>query len=252
MPARYRQVATELRQAISDGQYAPGTTLPAITDLAANYGVSKTTASAAVQLLAAEGLVRPVRKLGTLVLEQRTVRVAFSRYATVLTPGGNLGPWETACQQQGISGQMVVVDVEHTRADDRTARALGITAGDPVICRSRHATIGRHGGQIVQLHTAYYPAALIAGTPLSEDQKVTGGAYAALAAAGLTPVTADETVTTRPAEPDEAAELHLHGGPVLVVDRITRDGAGRALESLRVVADPAHTTLVYDNLPLTR
>jgi len=248
MALRYRQLASDLRDAINRGDYPPGTTLPTIADLAAEHGMGKGTVSAAVALLESEGLVRPVQRTGIVVLDQRAVRVPSSRYAHVLAPGGDLGPWEHACAAQGISGEMVLLDVEHAEPPADVAGALGLgRIGPRCVCRSRHATID---GRPVQLHSAWYPSTVAAGTALAGDAKVVGGIYAALAEAGRRPVSADETVTVRPAGADEMAELHLRGGSVLVVERVTRDAGGKPLEFLRVVADPARTTLVYDGLPL--
>ena len=56
----------------------------------------------------------------------------------------------------------------------------------------------------------------------------------------------------RPPTGEEAAALRMQGVAVLVMERITRDAAGRALEWLRIVADPARTVLAYDDLPLRR
>jgi GntR family transcriptional regulator len=104
--------------------------------------------------------------------------------------------------------------------------------------------------RVVQLHTASYPARLVRGTPIASEEKVTGGIYGALTAAGIPPATAAETVGARPASDEEAAELHMRSGVVLTVERVTRDATGRPIELLQIVADPSRTTLVYDPLPL--
>jgi GntR family transcriptional regulator len=249
---KYRQLAADLREDIRIGRYPPGTTLPTYLEMAAERGVSKTTVSTALEILEAEGLVRPVRKRGTVVLDQRAVRVEYSRYIAALDPDTQLGPWEIACARQGINGEMRVIETEHGPADAEVAAALGIPEGTEVVRRSRHAVIGNGTAQVVQIHTAWYPAWMVEGTPISGERKVTGGIYAALAAAGHLPVTASETVTSREATDEETAELHMRSGAVLVVERVTRDGAGRGLEWLRIVADPARTVLVYDDLPLSR
>ena len=250
MAAKYRELAAELRDGIATGEYPAGSRLPTIIDLATERGMGKNTASAAIALLEAEGLVQASTKTGIVVLDRRPVQVALSRYAEVLRPGGQLGPWETACQQAGIPGRMVLIEVETVPADADVAAILDLpTAGRRIVRRSRHAVLG-DPGQVVQLHTASYPARLVHGTPIATDDKVTGGIYAAFTAAGIPPATASETVGARPASDEEAAELHVRSGAVLTVQRITRDAAGRPIELLEIVADPARTTLVYDPLPL--
>jgi GntR family transcriptional regulator len=54
--APYRQVAQILRERIAEGTYQPGTRLPSIVDLVQEFGVARTTARKALNLLAEEGL----------------------------------------------------------------------------------------------------------------------------------------------------------------------------------------------------
>lgn len=251
--AKYQRIATQLREAINTGDYPPGSRLPTIIEIAAQHRVSKATANAAISLLEAEGLVRPMERTGIRVLDQRSVRVPLSRYSHVLTPGGQLGPWETALAAAGIPGRMVLLEVEHVMPDPDVATALEINPLSRVVRRVRHAVLGDEDSeQVIQLHEAIFPARLVADTPIAGDGKLVGGVYAALAAAGLTPATADEVVTARTATPEEIAQLYMRGGMILSVERITRDASGRPLELLRVAADPARSVFVYDGLPLSR
>lgn len=248
MTARYRQIAAELRSAIENGRYAPGALLPSITDLATRYRVSPVTVRTALALLESEGIVRIAHGTGTIVTDRRMVPVRLSRYSAVLTPGGDRGPWETACANAGVQGEMITVDVGTELATEDVATALAIEVGADVVRRDRHATIDTYP---VQLQTAWYPAALVADTPLARREKIVGGVYRALASIGYPPAVADETVSCRPATIEEAAELRLReNAAVLVVERVTRTSAGLPIELLRVVADPARTRLVYDGLPL--
>ena len=57
----YVQVAAQLRTLILGGQLTPGERLPAEADLAAQFGVSRSTTREALRLLAAEGLVETRR-----------------------------------------------------------------------------------------------------------------------------------------------------------------------------------------------
>ncbi|MFF2773877.1 GntR family transcriptional regulator [Streptomyces sp. NPDC058052] len=57
MTARHEQIAAELRRAIRREEYPVGARLPAETELAAQYGVSRGTVRQAVAALTAEGLI---------------------------------------------------------------------------------------------------------------------------------------------------------------------------------------------------
>jgi GntR family transcriptional regulator len=248
MAAKYREIAAELRESIDNGRYGPGALLPSIDVLAGRFQVAAMTVRTALKLLESEGLVRIEHGTGTLVVDRRSVLVELSRYADVMRPGGTLGPWQTACERAGVNGNMVMIDVATATATADVAEALGIEAGAPVVRRDRHATID---DQAVQLHTAWYPLALVEGTPLTGSGRIEGGVYGAMISAGLNPQTADEKISTRIANAEEAAELRLReAANVMVLDRVTRDGDGRPLELLSIVANPARSVFIYDGLPL--
>lgn len=249
MTALYRHVAAELRQDIERGVYRPGSMMPSLDEIGARFSVGKATASAAMKILEVEDLVRTYQGRGTIVVNQSAVPVPLSRYASVIEPGGTLGPWETACHRAGLHGGMTLLDVAQEAASADVAAALEVEPGTLTVRRDRHATID---GETVQLHTVWYPADLVAGTPLTGREKIVGGVYGALTAVGQRPATADETVSTRTATPEEAAELRLRdGAAVLSVERVTRNASRRPLEFLCVVANPRRTKLVYDDLPLS-
>lgn len=252
MTARYQQLADILRAAIIAGDYRPGDTLPTHADLAATHGLARPTVREAIRVLEAEGLVQPIRKRGTVVLDQRPIRIHLSRYTAALTPGGALGPFETACQAAGVEGRMQPVEVELEEAEPGVAAALGLGDHAPVIRRTRIALVV--GEPVpVQLHTAWYPRRLAVGAPaLLQPGRIAGGIYRALIDAGFEPATIDEEVAARMPTAGERAELGLRGEPVFHIDRITRDAQGTPLELLQIVANSRRTTLVYDNLPLSR
>ncbi|MCF6467421.1 GntR family transcriptional regulator [Nonomuraea sp. MG754425] len=248
---QYGKIAADLRQRIKSGEFPVGTPLPTQSDLCDEYGVARATMSAALGQLRGERLVTGVRGQGVFVLDWKPVRVPLSRYHAVLEPGGQLGPWETACQQAGVTGSMVTIEVAQEPADAEVAEALGLQEGtDTVVRRSRHAILD---DRACQIHTAYYPARLVEGTPLAGQEKVVGGVYAAMRAAGIIPTSADESLSARPATGEESADLTLApGAPVLTLDRLTRDQEDRRVEWLRMVIDPTRVAVVFDGLPLSR
>jgi len=70
----YQRLADLLRTAIIQGDYQPGDTLPKLTDLMAEHGIAKQTASEAIAVLEAEGLVEAIRRRGTVVRARPTPR----------------------------------------------------------------------------------------------------------------------------------------------------------------------------------
>src|SRR5262245_66606690 len=79
-----RDVESALRQAIRDGQLAPGTRLPSSRDLAGQLGVARGTVTAAYGQLVAEGYLSGKRGSGT--------RVADDLGCTQVPPGPHAQP----------------------------------------------------------------------------------------------------------------------------------------------------------------
>jgi len=63
-------IAGELRGRIEAGEFRPGDALPSINRLAQEYGVAKTTAQKALQVLKDEGIAHGVQGWGTIVSER--------------------------------------------------------------------------------------------------------------------------------------------------------------------------------------
>lgn len=77
------KVATDLRQAISLGEYAPGDRLPIEAELAKRYGVSRTTVRSALRQLEANSLVRTQHGVGTFVADSPAVRAGLERLDSI-------------------------------------------------------------------------------------------------------------------------------------------------------------------------
>lgn len=247
---KYQEVAEEIRQKIADGTYSPGDELPSIERLMEQYDVSRTTVRAALKLLTDDGLLNPGRgRRKTTVRDSRRIRVSFSRYDSVMQPGGPNGPWETACAEQGLDGDMKTITVDTKRPIGRDdAALLGVEPGSDVTYRLRHACIG---DEVLQVQQAWYPAGIALQAGLGSPSKIRGGVYGALTAAGLRPVAVDETIRGRMPTREEANLMRTGTGvPLLTVERITRGADGQVLELLRVTAPADRIEFVYNNLPL--
>lgn len=245
---KWRALADKIAAQIDAGEYAPGAELPHIRALVAAGEGSGATVHRAYQTLAAEGYVTSSRGHGTVVRDRRRIRVPLSRYGAVLAPGGTKGPWESATAAQGLDGGMTVLPPERLEAPADIAAALNIAAGDPVIRRSRQATIG---AEVVQIQSAWYPLDIAAAAGLDGPGKVVGGILGAMTGAGLHPTEADERVTAWVPSPAEAAALSIGATvPVLLVERVTRDQTGRPIEVVRITGAADRLELVYDRLPL--
>ncbi|MDQ1535947.1 MAG: GntR family transcriptional regulator, partial [Actinomycetota bacterium] len=185
----------------------------------------------------------PIRKRGT-VVRARPVRLTLARHRNVLTGPGQLGPWETACAEQGLGSRTDIAAVGRAPTEDDVAALLEIEPGTEAIRRLQHMYFGDH---LAQLQETWIPLTIAEGTVLAAAEKITGGIYRALLQLGHQPSTAHETVQARMPQPHEAAVLQLNvGTPVLAIERITRDAAGSVLTLVRAIATGDRVQLSYD------
>lgn len=66
----WRQIAATIAGRIADGTYAPGSRVPSVVEIAAEWDVAASTAQKVLAALKAEGLVRSEVGLGTFVADQ--------------------------------------------------------------------------------------------------------------------------------------------------------------------------------------
>lgn len=244
----YRDIADALRGQIESGDLPPGRKLPHTADLMKMFSASKQTVRSAVDVLVQEGLVIARRRYGTVVRDRRKVRIPLSRYKRSLESNGGKGPFEAACEAEGLNGQMKVVgEPEHVRAPE-VAALLGLPPDDDVVCRRREALVD---DQVVQIQSAWYPLDVARASGLDRSGKIDGGVYPRLRDAGFPAVEADERVAARMPTKEEGAQLGTGVAlPVLTIERISRTTGGRPIELLRVVAAGDRMELLYEALPL--
>lgn len=64
----WRQIAAVIIERIKDGTYPPGSKVPSVVQIAAEFGVVNSTAQRAMEAVRAEGLTRAEAGMGTFVL----------------------------------------------------------------------------------------------------------------------------------------------------------------------------------------
>jgi GntR family transcriptional regulator len=234
----YRDLAAVLRDAIQDGTFAAGSTLPKQDEIAAQHGVNIKTVRQAVALLEAEGLVTPVRRRGTVVRSRPPMkRLGTERYAKSKWKSGVVAfmadreasgrSWKPGDQTQ---------QVRLTEADAEVAEALGLPPGAPVYERAR---LVKEDGSPTHSLTSYYQPEDVEGTRLVDatpGPASRGGGFGVLTERGLEPDTITESLYARMPTPDEIAVLELPAGePVMVLQRRTYTAGGRIIEFARGV-----------------
>ncbi|KUN77005.1 GntR family transcriptional regulator [Streptomyces griseoruber] len=122
MAARHEEIADALRRAIDREEYTVGARLPAETDLAARYGVSRGTVRQAVAALTAEGLIGSRQGARRVVLASRRSQ-SFAELRS-------FAEWARAMGREA-TGQVVAQQYQPAGHED--AVRLQLPLGTPVL-----------------------------------------------------------------------------------------------------------------------
>lgn len=220
-PAELGPAADSVRYRLLDmigrGHLRGGERLGAERDLASSLGVSRSTVRQALGALESAGVVRrvPGRGGGTFVRQQKLDR-DLSRVVGV----------PALLQAQGMTAGSRVVSTGLTAADEESAAALCVPAGDYVVDVVR---IRLADGTPISLEHARLPAQMFPGLL---ELPMGGSLYELLSEHfGTTPGEAVEHIEVVPAGEDEATILGMDtGAPLLSITRTTKDATGRVFE----------------------
>lgn len=238
----YLRIATELRNLIHDGTYAPGDRLPTLPELSESYGVSATTVRNALAVLRTEGLIESRTRAGTVVREQPPIhRIAADRYRTV--PGMR----QTAyTRDQGIGWSEYRLDkrFERVDADAELAAIFECEVGEKLLARH---FVFYDNDVPTQMSTSYVRWSDVAGTPVADpiNEPWPGGTRAQLKSLGINVARITESFTAAMPTEAEAETLRIgHGVPVLRYTRCHVTDDGRIVEVAHPIVRRGDTTVV--------
>lgn len=238
MTTGYRELAATLRDAIQQGVYPPGSTLPKQGEIAAEYGININTVRKAVSVLESEGLVDSVRRRGTVVRHRPPMkRLGMERYAKSKWKYGLVA---FAADREASGREWKPGDqtnkVRQVEADAEIAAALGLEVGALVYERAR---LVKDGDTPTHTLTSYYNPVHVEGTPLIDPKPgpaTPGGGFAVLTLQGYEPDRMTESIHARMPTPDEVGTLNLPAGePVMILKRQTFTKDGTPIEFARGV-----------------
>ena len=240
--ARYQQIADELREAIRQGVYKPGERLPSHPELANGYGVSRTLAKQATDILVAEGLVRAEQGRGVEVLAApvaKRVRTIDRDYRS----DARRSSFADELRKAGLEPRTKLVRRTAIKPPARIAEHLGIGAAEEVVVRERRMWAS---DKPVQIATSYIPMRYAGSPDIALPDTGPSGIYARLAARGYGPVVFTEDIEVRGATKDEAAFLEIPvGEPVYEVLRTAVDAEDRRVETCANVLAAKQWRLTY-------
>ena len=196
---KHVQVREHVRALIAGAE--PGAAAPSERELVAQFGVARMTVRQALDALVTEGLLERMPGRGTFVAQPRR-RV------------GQLTSYTEDMRRRGLLPESQTLLARREQAGPGVARALDLCVGDAVIHWKR---LRRADQRVVCVEDAYLnevllPGFLQGGMPTS--------LYEELAARGLRPTWAEDSVAADEASPEEAELLEVAAGcPVLRISR---------------------------------
>jgi GntR family transcriptional regulator len=239
---KYQRIADELKEAVRAGQYGPGDRLPGENDLMAAHDVARMTARQALGVLQSEGIAEARKGAGVFVRSFRPIRRHGIQRLSARQWGSGRSIWATDAENRDLTVDQLEVTEEEAAED--VALALEVETGAPVCVRSRRFVLD---GKPVLLARSYLPAALVAGSAVTQEDTGPGGTYARLAELGRRPVHFREELHVRMPVAEEAERLDLSAGtPVILVNRTAFAEDGRPVEVNRMTLDSAAYILQYD------
>jgi GntR family transcriptional regulator len=236
MPSSYHDVARALRERISGGEWSAEESLPTVIALMKEYDTSRDTVRNAIAQLAREGLVRVVKKAGTIVqptTERRRIKRSQTVSRNALT--GYVFPAASSPGEQWtVHGQprKSVISAPAAVTDQ-----FDLPAGTDVLRRRRVTSpVGEPPFQIVD--TWLSPEAVADAPQVAEDSTGPGGYLDRLEEAGHGPISWREATQARMPTSEEALLLRISMAmPVMEMTLVGRSGLhGRPIEvTVRVI-----------------
>lgn len=214
----YAQVEAILNERIVRGDWPPGGAIPAEPELAAGLGVSAGTLRRALAGLERRHLIERRQGRGTFVARQ-TSQQALGQFFRVRDLDGR--PVEPAS---------LITSVETGDATAEEARVLRLEPRAPVhrIDRSRALDGAPRILERISLPAALFPGLIL---PLAPEQLETEIYVHYQSAHGIIVVRSEESLSATVATEAQARALGLPpGAPLLLIERVTFDAAGRPVE----------------------
>jgi GntR family transcriptional regulator len=216
----YQQIKALMMKSLQHAEWRPGEAIPSEMELAARFRVSQGTVRKAIDELAAENLLVRRQGKGTFVATHAEEHVQF-RFLRLTPDSGEVG---------GMARRLI--DCKRQRAPAEVARALGLSASDPVI-RVRRILSFRETP--VVLDDIWLPSALFKGLTVERLAAHRGPMYGLFEAEfGVRMIRAEEKIRAVAADTASAELLGLEvGAPLLSVERLALTYGDRPVELRR-------------------
>lgn len=214
---KWSAIRSNLVEKIESGTWPVGHRLPPETELAAQFGVGRSTIRDALRTLADDGYIHRQRGAGTRVRERGRLRNALN---------ANFGVADLI-RSTGRTPGTQSMEISVARADDETARALGLDEGANV---TRVERVRTADGVPLVLSTHFY-ASTVEGDTHGFDVIGSDSMYDVLdRVAGIKVTFGEASIAPALADPDIASKLNLEDGALLLhMRQVDFDASGAPL-----------------------
>jgi GntR family transcriptional regulator len=240
----YEQIASQIRDAIHQGELAPGQQLPTEQQLMDRHDVSRNTVRLALGALTNEGLISSSQGRGSFVREGAPLQYFASRTDShgrrdQLTKDAFLSDAE----EQGRTGR-IDLEVAIVRAEPEFATRLALNENAVAVARRR---VQYCDEQPYALADTYFPYELVRDSPIAQPSNIPGGANKVLDELGHVQVRFRDEITTRMPTTDEARRLNIGPGtPVAQLIRTGYDADDRPVRLAATILPGDRYVLVYE------
>jgi GntR family transcriptional regulator len=211
------QISERLRTALEKGEFVRGEALPSETALTKRFGVSRTTARAALDHLESAGLIERRSGRGSIVLPPK-----------VEQPLNLLTSFGEDMRARGLRPGYRDVRTAVVRAGAEVAAALGVEPDAQVVKVDR---LHLADDDPIALSSSYLSPAAVLPDETIDDAALSASLYAWLDHRGVRIAGGTEMIESDVADEETADRLQVPVGAALLVARRTaRDGSGNPVE----------------------
>jgi len=212
----YLRVAEGLREYLVRESLVPGDVVPPEAALTTEFGVSRVTLRRAVEVLVREGVLVRRQGVGTFVAAPRLSAPLIGLHST-----------REICRANEFRHDVQIVEMEQAAASAAEADQLGLAAGDPLLRFTRLDLIGGSPTAVAECALPYQLMADVSREDLQESStyELIEDRHKIFLTSARQSIRAEEAS-------GKVADLLAvpAGSPVLVLQRVTFDVAGRAVE----------------------
>jgi len=236
----WQRIGSALAEEIGHGAIAPGSRLPADSDLAARFGVNRHTVRRALHHLQSEGLLRSEKGRGTFVVDDVT------RYRL----GAQTRFTQNLRRENRVPGRRLL-QLAELPAPAEVGPHLDLSPGSPVVFA---LVLGEADGVPISLGRNYYPAQSLPGLaevlrPFLQPDAARLSVTAALRACGVSDYQRQTTrVIARMPSDQEARYLRMPtSGPVLETESLDSNAAGLPLIFAQTAFRASHVQFLVES-----